>query len=75
MEPLSAAFITFGVAALLASWVTLLISASKEDFAWGLCTVLLPPCSYLYGLFRLDITKESLLLAVIGCLLVWIGIT
>ena len=75
MEPISAAFTMFGIAALVASWVTLLINASKEDFTWGLCTALLPPFSYLYGLFRMDIAKESIFLAVVGCILVWAGIS
>ncbi len=74
MEPLPALFITFGAAALLASWVTLFITSSKEDFTWGLCTVFLPPLSYCYGLFRLDLAKESIVLAIIGSLLVLAGI-
>ncbi len=75
MEPMSAAFTMFGAAALLASWALLLISASKEDFAWGLCTVLLPPLSYVYALFRLDKTKESILLAIAGIVLIFAGLS
>lgn len=74
MDPISAIYTLFGIAALLASWVSLLVSASKTDFTWGLCTVLLPPCSYLYALFRLDVAKESILLAIIGCILLWAGL-
>ncbi len=74
MESMPALFITFGGAALLTSWVTLFITSSKEDFTWGLCTVLLPPLSYGYALFRLDLTKESLVLAALGCILVLAGI-
>lgn len=74
MDPISALFTLVGVAALLASWITLLINASKTDFAWGLFTVLLPPLSYLYGLFRLDIAFEPILLAVAGCILLWMGL-
>ncbi|WP_339339572.1 hypothetical protein [uncultured Oceanicoccus sp.] len=74
MESISALFITFGGAALLASWVTLFITSSKEDFTWGLCSVLLPPAAYCYALFRLDLAKESIILAIIGCLLVLAGI-
>lgn len=74
MDPISAMFTLFGVAALLASWITLLVNASKTDFTWGLFTVLLPPLSYLYALFRLDVAFEPLVLAVIGCILVWMGL-
>ena len=74
MEPLSAAFTLFGIAALFASWVLLLIEASQEDFTWGLCTVLIPPLSYLYALLRLDITKDAIWLAIVGCILVWAGV-
>ncbi len=75
MDPLSAAFTLFGITALIVSWITLLIKSSNEDFTWGLCTALLPPLSYLYALFRLEITRESILLAMIGCLLLWAGLS
>ena len=74
MESMPALLITFGAAALLASWVTLFITSSKEDFTWGLCTVLLPPLSYGYALLRLDLAKESIVLAALGCILVLAGI-
>ncbi|ARN74538.1 hypothetical protein [Oceanicoccus sagamiensis] len=74
MESMPALFITFGAAALLTSWVTLFITSSKEDFTWGLCTVLLPPLSYCYALFRLDLAKESIALAILGVALVLAGI-
>ncbi len=73
MEATSATLVTFGAAALLASWVILLIESWKEDYAWGLCTLLLPPLSYLYGLFRLDKAGQAILLAIFGCLLVYFG--
>ena len=73
MEAASASLITFGAAALLVSWVLLLIESWKEDYAWGLCTLLLPPLSYLYGLARLDKAGQALLLAVIGWLLIWMA--
>ena len=75
MEPLAATSTMFGIAALLASWVMLLIYSSREDFTWGLCTALLPPLSYLYSLFRLDVAKEAVILAVVGCVLVWAGVS
>jgi hypothetical protein len=73
MEPISALFMTFGAVALLASWVLLLIESSREDFTWGLCTLLLPPFSYLYGVFRLDKAGESLILAVVGWVLIFLA--
>jgi len=73
MEAATASMLTFGAAALLASWVLLLIVSWKEDFTWGLCTLFLPPLSYLYGLARLDKAGEALLLAIIGWLLIWLA--
>lgn len=73
MEATSAAMMTFGVAALFASWVILLIDSWKEDYAWGLCTLLLPPLSYLYGLFRLDKAGQALAVAAIGWVLLFLA--
>ena len=69
MDATTAYLMTFGAAALLASWIVLLIVSWSEDYAWGLCTLFLPPLSYLYGLFRLDKAGEAILLAVAGCAL------
>lgn len=71
MEATSATLVTFGAVALLASWVLLLIESWKEDFAWGLCTLFLPPLSYLYGLSRLDKVGDALMLAAAGWILIW----
>ena len=73
MDATAASMMTFGVAALLASWVVLLIVSWQEDYAWGLCTLLLPPLSYLYSLTRLDKAGQALLLAVVGWLLIWLA--
>lgn len=70
MDATTAPMLTFGVAALLASWVLLLVISWKEDYAWGLCTLLLPPLSYLYALGRLDKAGEALLLAAAGWALI-----
>jgi hypothetical protein len=43
MDAGTATLMTFGAAALLVSWVLLLIVSWKEDYAWGLCTLFLPP--------------------------------
>ena len=74
MDAATATLLTFGAASLLVSWVLLLIVSWKEDFAWGLCTLFLPPLSYLYSLARLDKAGESLLVAVFGWLLIWLAI-
>ncbi len=69
MEATSSLMMVLGVAILLASWVVLLIASWKEDYSWGLCSLLLPPLSYCYALFRLDKAGEAVVLAVIGCVL------
>lgn len=74
MEAASASLLTFGAASLLVSWVLLLIVSWKEDYAWGLCTLFLPPLSYLYSLARLDKAGEPLLVAVIGWVLIWMAV-
>ena len=73
MEATSALLMTLGAVALLASWVLLLIESSREDFTWALCTLLLPPLSYLYGLFRWEKAGESLVLAALGWVLLWLA--
>ncbi|TQV72674.1 hypothetical protein FKG94_18470 [Exilibacterium tricleocarpae] len=74
MEPLSATFWVFGVILLAASWVLLLIESFKEDYAWGLSTLFLPPLSYLYALFVWEKTREAILLAVVGWVLVFLSL-
>jgi hypothetical protein len=73
MDATSALLMTLGGALLLGSWVLLLIESSREDFAWGLCSLLLPPLSYAYGLFRLDRAGEALGLAGLGWLLIFLA--
>ncbi len=74
MEPYAALFMTVGVALLFLSWLLLLITSSNEDFTWGLCSLILPPVSYLYALAQWDKTRDSLSLAVIGWLLIWLSL-
>ncbi len=74
MEATSALLMTFGASALLGSWILLLITSWREDFAWGLCSMILPPFSYLYALFRLDKAFESLALAAIGWVLIFLSL-
>jgi hypothetical protein len=74
MDPTSALLLTVGTFALIGSWIVLMIESWKDDYAWGLCTLLLPPLSYLYGLFRLDRAAESLALAIAGTAMVYLAI-
>jgi hypothetical protein len=74
MEPGSAVLMTFGVAILLVSWILLLIAAWQDDYAWGIFAVLLPPVAYLYGLFRLDKAGQSILVAAVGWLLIYLAL-
>lgn len=74
MDPISATFMTFGVVLLVASWIYLMIIAFREDFAWGLFTVLVPPLSYLYSCFAWRETKEVLIMAAGGLALMLIAL-
>ena len=62
-----------GAVVLILSWISLLLASSKDDFTWGLCTFFVPPASYLYGLFRLDVAKDAIVLALIGLALIFLG--
>ena len=73
MDASNALLMTLGVATLLTSWVLLLTVAWKEDYAWGLFSLLLPPVGYFYGLFRLDKAGQTLLVALIGWTMVFFG--
>ncbi len=74
MDASSAALLTFGVATLAVSWILLMIASWKEDYSWGLCTLFLPPLSYLYSLARLDKAGDAIVVAVLGWVLIWFGI-
>jgi hypothetical protein len=74
MDAGSATFMTYGAATLLTSWVILLITSWKEDYSWGLCTLFLPPLSYLYALGRLDKAGDAVLVAVIGWVFIFLAI-
>ncbi|HCS29022.1 MAG TPA: hypothetical protein DIW43_16315 [Spongiibacteraceae bacterium] len=74
MEPYAALFLTVGIALLWLSWLLLMITSANEDFSWGLCTLFLPPVSYLYALARLDKARDSITLAVGGWLLIWLAL-
>ena len=73
MEPISAFMMTLGLATLLVSWILLLIAAWSDDYAWGIFAVLLPPVAYFYGFFRLEKAGQSLLVALVGWILLWMA--
>ncbi len=74
MEPISAVFMTFGSILLVASWIYLIIIAFREDFSWGLFSVLVPPLAYLYSCFAWNKTREVLIMAIAGSVLVILGL-
>ena len=74
MDPLSASLLTFGVILLFASWVILLINSFKQDYSWGLATLFLPPLSYLYAAFTWQKSKDSLIIAGIGLVLIFLSV-
>ena len=51
----------------------LLITAWREEYAWGMFALLLPPVGYGYALFRLDKAGASLSCALLGWILIWLG--
>lgn len=73
MEATNAVLMTYGLATLFVSWILLLIAAWRDDYAWGIFAVLLPPVAYIYGLFRLDKAGQSLLVALIGWIMLWMA--
>lgn len=74
MEAYNAYLMFLGLSCLLVSWALLLITAWKEDYAWGMFSLLLPPIGYGYAFFRLNEAKETLILAGLGWLLIILGL-
>ena len=74
MDASTATFMTYGAATLLVSWILLLVTSWKEDYSWGLCTLFLPPLSYLYALGRLDKAGDAILVAVVGWIFIFLAI-
>ena len=73
MDASTATLITYGATALFLSWILLLVVAWKEDYSWGLCTLFLPPLSYVYALTRMDKAGEVIALAAVGWILIFIA--
>ncbi len=74
MDPISAAFLMFGLILLLASWIQLIIISFNDDFSWGLTSVFLPPLSYIYGLFAWDKAKSAMVMVFIGWVLILLSL-
>ena len=70
MEASSSFLMTLGAACLLVSWVLLMITSWRAEFTWGMVSLLLPPVSYCYALFRLDQAGSSVAFAALGWLLI-----
>ncbi|MGB5325357.1 MAG: hypothetical protein WBN40_08045 [Pseudomonadales bacterium] len=75
MEPLSSVLLTFAALTLAASWIMLIITASNEDFTWGLCSVFIPPLAYLYALFEWEKAGDAIKMAAVGLLLLALGLS
>lgn len=70
MDPISSTFLMFGLVMLLASWLYLIAVSFQDDFNWGLCSVFLPPLSYIYACFAWEKSKAVIYMAAIGIALV-----
>jgi len=74
MDPISALFIFSGAIVLTASWMQLIITASREDFTWGLFSLFLPPLAYFYALWEWDKASDAIKMAVVGVVLIGLGV-
>lgn len=73
MEASSSFLITLGSVSLVVSWVLLLIVSWKEEYAWGMCSLLFPPLGFGYAFFRLDKAGAVIAFAVAGWIMIWLG--
>ena len=73
MEASSSFLMTLGFASLAISWALLLIASWREEYAWGMCSLLFPPLGYAYALVRLDTAGSALAFAALGWILIWLG--
>lgn len=74
MDPVSAAFLMFGLVLLLASWIQLIIISFNNDYSWGMTSIFLPPISYIYGFFAWDKSKSAMIMAFGGWILVLLSL-
>ena len=75
MDAFSTTMIVFAVTILVASWIMMIFAASAgDDYTWALCSFFLPPLAYLYGLYRWELAGDSIKAAIIGLVLLGVGI-
>ncbi|NNC54085.1 MAG: hypothetical protein HKO07_00030 [Pseudomonadales bacterium] len=60
---------------LAASWIMLIFAASGEDYTWTLCSIFVPPLAYFYGLFEWDKAGDAIKAAIIGLVLLALGLS
>jgi hypothetical protein len=53
--------------------VLLLIVSWKEEYAWGMCSLLLPPLGYGYAFFRMDKAASVIAFAAAGWIMIYLG--
>lgn len=71
MDPLNSVLMFFGVILLIASWIQMIVTASQEDFTWGLFSFFLPPLAYLYALTQWGKASDSIKMAIGGLALLF----
>ncbi len=70
MEPISVTFLSFGVILLVCSWIMLIITSFKNDYAWGLCSLFVPGLAYIYACFDWEKSQSAVWMAALGWALV-----
>lgn len=75
MDPITTILLSSGGILLVASWIQLIITASGEDFTWGLCSLFLPPLAYFYALWEWDKAGDAIKMAIGGLALIGLGLS
>ncbi|MDB2409997.1 MAG: hypothetical protein P8J42_04670 [Pseudomonadales bacterium] len=75
MDPVTTILLSSGGILLVASWIQLIITASGEDFTWGLCSLFLPPLAYFYALWEWDKAGDAIKMAIGGLALIGLGLS
>ena len=73
MEASSSFLIPLGSVSLVVSWVLLLIVSFKEEYTWGMCSLLFPPLGFGYAFLRLDKASSVIAFAAAGWIMIWLG--
>ena len=75
MDPVTTILLSSGGILLVASWIQLIITASGEDFTWGLCSLFVPPLAYFYALWEWDKAGDAIKMAIGGLALIGLGLS